>query len=97
MSRNGKNYLPKIKSLFAVSAISASVSSPGADFCRMVLPHFSHLWVIMNPSDTGDAAIGRMQPPHSAARSPGLLSTCMEHKQLGQWFVYPLPVTLAPQ
>lgn len=38
--RNGKNYLPKIKSLLAVRRISISVSSFGADFCRMVFPHF---------------------------------------------------------
>ena len=30
---------------------------------------------------------GRIIPPHSDALSPGLLSTCRDHKHSGQWFV----------
>ena len=36
-------------------------------------------------------------PPQFDARSPGVLSTWREYKQCGQWFVYPLPETNAPQ
>ena len=51
----------------------------------------------MYPPLSGSAEIGSIIPPHIAARSPGLLSTWRDHKHFGQWFVYPLPTTVAPQ
>ena len=47
------------------------------------------------PRDSID--IGRIMPRQFDWRSPGLLSTCRDHKHFGQWLVYPLPKTSAPQ
>ena len=75
----------------------ASISSSGDAVCLICLPHFSHLWVMIIFSPDFSAAIAGISPRHVAARSPGLLSTCRDHKHCGQWFVYPLPATYAPQ
>ena len=90
-------YLPNIKDLSAEIEIIASVLSSDDACWRIVLPHFSHLWVIMKVSPDFSTATGFIIPPHVDARSPGVLSTCFEYKHCGQWFVYPLPVTVAPQ
>lgn len=78
------DYLPKIKSGFVLSAIIASMSSLSDECWLMVFPHFSHLWIITKPLPSGVADIGFIMPPQSAARSPGLLSTCRDHRHLGQ-------------
>lgn len=36
-------------------------------------------------------ATGSMTPPQSAARSPGVMSTCRLHRQFGQWLRWLLP------
>lgn len=75
----------------------ASILSPSSACWRIVLPHCSHLCVMIKPSPDFSTPTGRIIPPHVAVRSPGLLSTWRDHKQFGQWFVYPLPRTRTPQ
>ena len=36
-------------------------------------------------------ATGSISPPQSDSRSPGSMSRCTEHRQLGQWFRWSLP------
>ena len=38
-----------------------------------------------------DTATGSISPPQSDSRSPGSMSRCTEHRQLGQWFRWSLP------
>ena len=90
-------YFPKIKSGFDDMDIIVSMSSSGAECCLIVFPHFSHLCVMIKPSLIVSTDIGFIMPPQFDNLSPGLLSTCREYKQCGQWFVYPLPKTFAPQ
>ena len=78
-------------------AIIVSISSFSDVFCFITLPHFSHLCVIINSPPRDSMDIGRIMPRQFDWRSPGLLSTCRDHKHFGQWLVYPLPKTSAPQ
>ena len=48
-------------------------------------------------SDAPSTPIGSMSPRHFSKRSPGCISTCALQRHFGQWFVYPLPSTRAPQ
>ena len=86
-----------VKILFFESSITLSIlSSLTILFLRKCL-HFRHCCVKIYSPFFSSMSIGFIKPPHSAARSPGLISTCLLHKQFGQWLVYPLPLTFAPQ
>ena len=89
--RFGDFYFPNTKSSFFDISIIVFISSSSIVRCLFSLPQISHLCVIINRVPSGATDIGRIIPPHVAARSPGLLSTCRDHKHLGQWLVYPLP------
>ena len=90
-------YFPKIKDLFLDISMIVSMLSLSVVFCLFSLPHISQRCVMINLSPLDSTATGAIIPPQVAARSPGLLSTCRDHRQFGQWFVYPLPETTAPQ
>ncbi len=80
----------------ATASSAASKSSCGESRFLLRWPHVSQRWVRIHTSPPLSKSSGCIMPPHSAARSPGLLSTCLLHKHFGQWFVYPLPCTKVP-
>jgi len=47
-----------------------------------------------SPSGRTQMAMGSIPPPHGDRRSPGLSSTCLLHKQFGQWLRCRVPDAL---
>ncbi len=56
-------------------------------FTRTAL-HAQHRWTSCGPFLFCLTATGSIRPPQAFARSPGLRSTCLEHKHTGQWLGY---------
>jgi predicted outer membrane protein len=54
---------------------------------RRVCPQPRHRCTTMISPPSDSAPTGSIAEPHSAARSPGLMSTCRDHRHRGQWLV----------
>ena len=85
--------------LLLKSIINSILSSFAALFF-LIFPHFLHLKMITYPFFPSISKLtGSKSPWHSSCLSPGFLSTCLECKQYGQWFLeeYPNLETFFPQ
>src|SRR3989344_4843799 len=78
-------------------AIRASGSSPAEAMFFRSTPHLMQRCTILYFAGPPSRATGSIEPPHGSARSPGFTSTCLLHRHVGQWFVYPSPFTCFPQ
>jgi pimeloyl-ACP methyl ester carboxylesterase len=73
-----------------ISAMIASMSSPctGSSAIRLgrTKPQTTHRWISTSPLPPRcSTRSGRIMPRQVEARSPGSVSTCLEHRHAGQW------------
>lgn len=72
--------------------------SSAATRLELSAPQRLQRWMIAHsPPLRTQTATGSMMPPQSAARSPGLMSTCRLERQLEQWLRWSLPASCGVQ
>ena len=77
---------------FMAMDMSLTGLSSAATRLELNAPHRRQRWMIAHsPFFRTHTATGSISPPQSDARSPGSMSRCTEHRQLGQWFRWSLP------
>ena len=70
---------------------ASSLSSPAVRL-PLSFPHSTQRWTsIHSPLRFTDTAIASMSPRHPERLSPGLMSTCLDQRQSGQWFRWRVP------
>ncbi|HBJ18070.1 MAG TPA: hypothetical protein DDY81_09885 [Clostridiales bacterium] len=77
-----------------IMAMDMSLTGLSSAATRLELsaPHRRQRWMIAHsPFFRTHTATGSISPPQSDSRSPGSMSKCTEHRQLGQWFRWSLP------
>ena len=72
------------------------MSSSGRALFFLLSPQVWHWWIIWYSPLAEIILMGFIKPLQFSARSPGLISTCLLHRQCGQWLVKPLPITSCP-
>lgn len=69
------------------SLIISPKSSSSAALFFFWWPHFWHRWMMLYSPPFSSTDIGSIIPPQDATLSPGYTSTCLDHRQNGQWLV----------
>lgn len=71
--------------------------SSGTLLLRLMVLQSTQRWTITNSPWICSMPTGSISPWQVFCLSPGLISTCLLYRHLGQWLVYPLPRTSWPQ